>query len=456
MARSEEEAFQAQFAILQAQSDLNDARETSRVAAVLKSTSDRLAAAHEFIEATLLRGLGLEASGSDLDDVVAQWPDFEPRGQASYAQGAVLTMTRDSSVGELVVPAGSVFATQSGQKAVLLADAVFLDGQTTFPALGQARGYVSSTTPGPAGRIDAGALRVVVRAPTGVVSCNNPVALSGGQEAETDAQLRSRFLDYLAGGITRMPERGLVALAKSFRSEGVRHASVWVDPARPYAELRIDDGRGFAGLTQPAKKTQGVVPVNGQLDFWVDGPVVDSEVVLRVNGSPVSPVRWTLIHERGRAWLDEGASIWSPGDTWEVYGHQVYVGVIAKLQRVIEGLQAWAARQWGYRSVASRVRVVPVQVELVEYNLLVVYEDGVDRDSVDATIRDVLVAFHDDLEADQPLLMLRVSAALDKIPGVRNINLRDRDDISVDMRDVYPTPGFKLGTMTGLIRINRS
>lgn len=456
MSRSAEEAFQAQFALVQEQSDLTDARETSRVAAVIKANSERMEATDTLIYDTLTKGLGLQASGSDLDDVVAQWPDFEPRREASYAQGACLTLVREDSSTQQVMQPGAVFAAANGQKVVTTGEIVFLSGSLVYPASGQGRGWIVATIAGPAGRIGANALRTIVKAPDWLVSCNNPVDVSGGQERETDEQLRKRFLDYLAGGISRMPERGLIALAKAFRDEGVRHATVWVDPTRPYAELRLDNGRGFSGMTQPARVTTGVVPVNGLRELWVDGPVVESEITIRVNGEYVSPVQWVTLHERGRVWIDEAATFLQPGDVWEVRGHTIYVGILAKIQSIVEGLQSWAARQWGYRSVSARVRVVPTRVETVEYDLLVVYEEDVDRDLVDQSIRDVIVAFHDDLEADTPLLMLRIKGQLDRVSGAKNIHLRDRDDTSVEMSDVYPTPGYKLGTWPGLIRINRT
>ncbi len=455
MGRDSEEVHQEMFAIVQVQSDLSDTNDSAIANAVLKATADQFEQAEDLIERSLLRGLGIEAEGTGLDDVVAQWPEFEGRRGASPAQGAVLEFTRDSSVGTLAVDAGSVFASEGGANILLGAGIIFLDGSLTYPAVGQSYGYAISVLTGEQGNVGVGAIRRVVRAPEGVVGVRNVTALTNGRPRETDAQLRRRFLDYLAGGIGRMTERGVIALARAFADQGVRHASIWVDPVRPYAELVLSDGRGFAGLTRTAIAVSGVVPKGGKLDFHCDSPVVDDEVTLKVNGVPVSPVQWTLRHESGRAWLDESAQIWAEGDTWEVSGHQCYAGVIARVQGVINGLLAWQGRMMGVVSVAARIRAITSIPEDVEYDVYAVYGANQDPDAVDAQIRAVIEAFHLDIGQGNPLILLRLNGQLDRIPSAANIHLRDRDDPSVEMEDVYPSSWrHELTTQAGLIRIN--
>ncbi len=460
MSRDVEEVHQEMFAVVQAQSELTDSNDSAIANAMIAANAEQIVQAEDLIETSLLKSLGLEAEGTELDDIVAQHPGFEPRRQASPAQAAALEITRDTTVGAWEVPAGSVFGTLGGKRVVLTVGVTGLDGSDTYPSAGQAYGYIVSVQPGPQGNIDQGAIQQVVRAPDGVIGCRNITALQNGQTRETDQQLRKRFLDYLAGGLTRLPERGVIAIAKAFRDRGVRHASVWVDPSRPYAELIVDDGYGFVGLIGPARMISGTVPINGQLDFWFDAPVVEAEVILVVNDVAVSPVQWTTLHERGRAWLDESAQVWEPGDTWKVFFHHVYGGVLKELQSTIEGLLMWQGRDVGFRALAARIRVRTPTVEEVEYYLLVVYKQGadgqqVDQGLVDAEIRAVIENFHLDLAQGQPLLMLRIKGQLDKIAGAENIHLRDRDDPTVEMQDVYPSsPRHKLTATAGGIVIN--
>ncbi len=458
MGRTTEEIHQEMFAVVQVQSELTDSNDSAIANAMLKANAEQIEQAEDLIEVSLLKSLGLEAEGTELDDVVAQWKGFEPRREASPAQAAALEITRDGDVGTLDVPAGSVFGTLGGKRVVLTVGVTFQDGSDTYPTAGQSYGYVVSVQPGPAGNIDQGAVQQVIRAPDGVIGCRNIAALQNGQTRETDAQLRKRFLDYLAGGLTRLPEKGVIAVAKAFRDRGVRHASVWVDPSRPYAELIVDDGYGFVGLVSPARMVTGTIPLNGQLDFWFDAPVVESEVVLVVNDVAVTSVQWTTLHERGRALLDESAQVWDPGDTWKVYFHHVYGGVIAELQATIEGLLMWQGRDVGFRALAARIRVRTPTLEEIGYYVLVVYRGGLDQvgqDLVDAEIRATIQNFHLDLAQGQPLLMLRIKGQLDRIEGAENIHLRDSDDPSVEMQDAYPaSPRHKLTVTAGGITIN--
>ena len=458
MGRTVEEIHQEMFAVAQEQSQLTDARETAIANAILKAGAMQIEQAEDKIEAGLAALLGLDAEGDALDDVVGGWPGFEKRRGMSPAQGAALELTRDDTSGALDVDVGSVFATASGQQAVLAVGVTFLDGEDTYPAAGQTHGYLVSSTPGPTGNIEAGALRQVVRAPDGVIGCRNVIALDNGRPRETDAQLRKRFLDYLAGGVSRTTPRGIMAVAQAFRDRGVLHVTVWNDPKRPYAEVCVDNGTGFVGATRTARPSGGTIPAHGQLDFWFDYPVASSEVTLKVNGIGVSPVQWTTLHERGRAWLEESAEIWEPGDTWEVSGHTVLDGLLRDIQATFEGLLAWQGRSAGFRSTAARVRVVIPVLEAVEYDVLVVYAPLADQALVDAQVMATIVQHHINLPQGADLVLLALQGQLDKLrrpDGVVDVILRDPDDPAELMRNVSPSsPRHKL--TPGVIKINGS
>ncbi len=454
--RTEEEIHQEMFAIAQEQSDLSDTTDTAIANAVLKSN----AAQFELVEqrqASLYRSLGLDAEGQDLDDVVGQWPGFEPRGGQSPAQGAIMELYRDTTSGDLGVAAGVVVGSRSGKRYVLPSAVQFLDGHATMPGPGQSYAYAVASAPGTEGNCDAGAISQVLQGPDELIGCRNVYDLSNGQARETDAQLRKRALDWLAGGVTRLPERGLLAVVRAFRgSDGtrIRHASIWVDPVRPYAEVIVDDGRGFVGFSAPAKVYSGTVPANGQLDFWFDAPLVGDEVTLKVNGVPVSPVQWVTLHERGRAWLDEAADFWEPGDTWECSGHQVYIRVLRELQAVIEGVLAWNGRDVGFRATAMRVRVRTSLPEEVAYHVVRTIVPGYDPSTVDAQIRNAIVEFHLDLEQGQQLQLFHLIPRLEALPGLDNCALLDADDPSLAMQDVSPASRrHKLTTSEALIYI---
>lgn len=458
MALTPEEIAQSETATLVVQSDLTDVTETGRASALVEADAWQNAAIQQQIDA-LLRSFGFDAEGTALDDRCAQLPGFTPRLGLSPAQGAVLAMTRSTSSGALTVPAGSTFQTPSGAIFVLTADVTFLDGSTAYPSAGQPYGYVVCSAPGTTGNVGAGAITIVRSGPDDVIGCTNPTALSNGQPRETDAQLRKRALDYVAGGLTQLTPDGLRSFVLSFvSSDGTRSRNapaIWTDPARPYAEVIPDDGTGFAGLTRDAIITSGAVPANGQSLFWFESPRVSSEVALYVNASLVGTVQWTTIAERGVAYLDDAAAFWSPGDTWSVEGGQVYIGYLAELQRAIDGTLTYLGLTVGRRATATRVRVVAPTRELVSYDVLAVYNPGFDPADVNTQIRDAILQWHLDLNIGQPLLVSHLIGALDTIVGLANFSLRDIDDPTIAMSDVYPsTDRVKLYTLASAIQVN--
>lgn len=458
MAQTPQEIEAQEIATLVVQSNLTDTTESARAAALVSADAWQQATIQQQI-ANLLRSFGLEASGTALDDRVAQIPGFPARQGLSPAQGAVLAMTRSTSSGALTVPAGSTFQTPGGAIFVLTQDATFLDGSTTYPSAGQPYGYIVAATPGTTGNVGAGAITIVRQAPDDVIGCTNPTALSNGQAAETDAQLRKRALDYYAGGVTQLTPDGLRAFVLGFvASDGTRSRNapaLWVDPTRPYAEVLPDDGNGFSGLQIPSPSTGGTVPANGQLLFWFNSPRVEDEVSLYVNDVLVGTVEWTTIPERGVAYLFDAAAFWTPADTWRVSGGQIYTGYLAELQRAIDGAVAYLGISVGRRATGTRVRVVAPLVEQVSYDVLAVYNPGYDIDVVNTQIRNAIVQWHLDLSIGQPLLVAHLIGALDTIAGLANFALRDPDDPTIAMGDVYPASDrSKLGVLASAIQIN--
>ena len=458
MALQPEEIETEEIATLVVQSDLTDVTESARAAALVSADAWQQAAVQAQIDA-LARSFGFDAEGTALDDRCAQLPGFTPRLGLSPAQGAVLALTRSSTAGALLVEAGATFQTPSGAVFVLTQDVTFLDGSATYPSAGQSYGYVICTQPGTSGNVGAGSITIVRSAPDDVIGCTNQYALANGQARETDAQLRKRALDYVAGGLTQLTPDGLRAFVLAFVSaDGTRSRNppaIWVDPTRPYAEVLPDDGNGFAGLTIPSPSTSGTVPANGQTLFWFNSPRVQDEVALTVAGSLVGTVQWTTIPERGVAYLFDSASFWTPGQTWSVDGGSIYIGYLAELQRAIDGALTYLGISVGHRSTATRVRVVQPGTEPVSYDVLAVYNPGYDIATVNAQIRDAIIEWHLSLQIGQPLLVAHLIGALDTIAGLANFALRDPDDTTVAMGDVYPSSDrTKLVTNSSLIQIN--
>lgn len=107
---------------------------------------------------------------------------------ARRAEGTLRFLLQGVSGSDLTIPQGTVCLTAGGaafettQEAVLPAGAMWVD----VPA--------QAVQPGAAGNVPTGVVRALSLAPVGVASCTNPTPFTGGQEEETDEELRARIL----------------------------------------------------------------------------------------------------------------------------------------------------------------------------------------------------------------------------------------------------------------------
>lgn len=197
---------------------------------------------------------------------------FQGRRGATRAVGQV-RLYRNSGAGASEVPAFSRFgAPASG--GVGADEAVEITGPATIPAgappvslLAAARAVKA----GSAGNVAAGTVTKILTAVPGLDAVGNDAAFTGGEDEETDAELRSRLWEYL-WSLCRTTPRALQFLARTIgvaaHADGVQGAAVQVfldetpvvrrclfarivaDPVFPgVSTLYIDDGQGFAGVS---------------------------------------------------------------------------------------------------------------------------------------------------------------------------------------------------------------
>ena len=113
------------------------------------------------------------------------------RKEGSHAEGEV-TFTRNGlSQGEALIPAGTLVST-AGEKPVVyqtLEDVVLPAGEN------QAEAKIRAAEPGQAGNAAALAVKLLVTPISGIGQVSNQKLVSGGQDGETDEELRSRLLE---------------------------------------------------------------------------------------------------------------------------------------------------------------------------------------------------------------------------------------------------------------------
>lgn len=200
------------------------------------------------------------STGDDLDSWVA---DFSLTRLPAAAATGSLTFSRFTAIGAAVVPVGMTARTADGSRTfVVTTDTnnsayssvvngyVMPDGvaSVTVPAVDQ--------TPGAAGNVLAGTITLLGSAASGVDLVSNPSTFLGGEDAESDAALRARFVVYintLSRGTLGAIEYAIEAVSPTLRYRIDENVDTSGNLMRGNFVVTLDDGSGtIAGSTVTA------------------------------------------------------------------------------------------------------------------------------------------------------------------------------------------------------------
>lgn len=111
------------------------------------------------------------------------------RSIATCATGTLRFGVSVAVSGDLPIKSGTVCMTEAGVRFATTDNAVLRAGElyVDVPA--------AALEPGKAGNAAAGSVTIMAAMPVGVKACTNPEAFSGGDDAESDEELRRRLLD---------------------------------------------------------------------------------------------------------------------------------------------------------------------------------------------------------------------------------------------------------------------
>ena len=164
---------------------LNDFNPGSVVGTLVRAFSRELKLLYGQMDEAYRRAFIDTATGVALDNVV-RLLNVE-RKQAEKARG-IVTFSRKDTTESATIPQNTRLANESSQEFVTLQDTVFAAGLTTLDVA------VEAVKPGPTGNVPPDSI-VIMPTPLpdlGKVEVNNPEALRGGQDPESDDQLRER------------------------------------------------------------------------------------------------------------------------------------------------------------------------------------------------------------------------------------------------------------------------
>jgi len=355
-------------------------------------------------------------SSSELDQRAAELPpNGLQRRPATFAQGAVLSLTRTNEATEaqiaagenypdpLTVPAGSSF-TRSDDPSVIysVTEEVTFAGSPSAGNPGEGtinNVYIRSSVPGEEGNCATGTVVKLITVPPQVIAATN-TALENGHGKETDEALKNKILAYMAS-LARCQPAALEFAALDFvSSTGSRamYANLYEHPAiRGFSELVVDDGSGLSGLVQSGSPTQGVVGFHGMAILYHD-PAATAPIasITITRGGVPTPYHYVdgdyiSIYERGLVFFPLG--VLQPGDEWEINGYDVYTGLVSELQSVIEGDTSRPIDFPGWRAAGTRVAVRPAATALLDMDIHIIPESFVALSEVAEEVRVAAVAF---------------------------------------------------------------
>lgn len=447
-----------------ARSGLRDLSPSSSLLQMLHAVSQQFASFDAKLMRMVLAFFIEGASGQLLDDRVAQMPGGGlVRQGASAATGSVVRLVRGTTDAALTVPAGLLLGrSDSSQVYRTLSDVTFALGQDTVTSV-----PVAALTPGRAGNAPAGTLARILTPGTDLIAASNLAPLTGGSDTESDEQLKARARDHLASLASAQPI-ALESAARAFQATDgtrARFAHLYEDPRRAgYSELIIDDGSGGAGGTRAMTPSTGTVSEGGALRLYHEAPLVEPVDIIHVQrGAQQLTLRASLGHfisqpERGTVWVLQ-EDLLEPGDVWTIStneqgrAHSIYTGLVAQLQRHIEGDISQGAQVPGKRAAGTRVRVRPARSELLSLDIHLIPQPGVALADVSEAVKARVLLHLQALPPGATLYAAALTTELMTTTALRGVRLY-RGGTRTVLEDITPSsPDRSLRSTAGMLRI---
>lgn len=365
------------------------------------------------------------ATGEDLDERARDFnPDEITRRGATAATGAVV-FSRTGTAGAITIPEGTEVEVASGGPTFLTTAAgAILNASSVSAAI-----PIRAVNPGSAGNVDAGAITIFSSVP-GVEAVTNTANTSNGQDEETDAQLRARLKAY-ARSLTRgTPEALRFAALSATLPTGERVSTAEVieldAPNLGTTEVYIDNGLGTVATTASAAGEVVVAAATGgEIRFTLGNvPLVGSTTVnvRRNTNLLVEGADYTLNRARGTVTLDTTVfpSGLTAGDVIDA-DYTYYTGLLAEVQKVIDGDPNDRTSYPGYRAAGTLVSVLPPTLVTVTISGSLVIEEGFNPVAVREQAEAALVRYVNSLGINDDVIFTSLIAAAKAINGVFDV-----------------------------------
>ncbi|MBI1929544.1 baseplate J/gp47 family protein [Candidatus Poribacteria bacterium] len=231
--------FDVEYTYRDRPAGLTDFNPGSVIGTLIRTVAREMKLLYEQMDQAYRRAFIDQASGVALDNVVALLG--VTRNPPTKAKGDV-TFSRKTATNEYItIPMNTRVADASGRTFVT-PDTEFTikanDKSVTVP--------IEATEPGPEGNVNAGAIVLMPTPPSGVDSVINEAPVDGGQEAESDDQLRERAKHALERSGNATLNAIKFAVLDVDGVEGVEVVDHSTDETIPLGEVRVRFSGGDA------------------------------------------------------------------------------------------------------------------------------------------------------------------------------------------------------------------
>jgi uncharacterized phage protein gp47/JayE len=437
-------AFQAETATVIAQrminkivarTLLNDLTQTSEYYQVVMSGARALEKTQQGMEDLLDDTDPDRATGEMLDELAKKLnPDLLIRQTGTYATSTQV-FARTGSVGVVTIPIGTqvkVPASGAGEDLIFATTAVgtISNGSTTSSPVATKAAETGSKY-----QVDPNAINAFVAKPAGVDTTYNPSAVTNGLDNEKDDEFRRRIKDYVRS-LARCPVPSIEAACRGVQDavtgKRVQWCNVyeqWWDPTRII--VYIDDGSGTAESTTVHTGELILTATGGEVDVYLPNKPIKGAASYTfyrdTGGGPVALTESTDYYfnsASGHIKLTAaqfpsglGAGDVITGDYTE------YTGLIAEVQKVVDGDSADRTNYPGYRAggILAIVKSPIIVSQTVTVNIDV--KSGYDQSTVQTSVEAAISAYINGLGINEDVIYNELVERIMAVIGVFDCNI---------------------------------
>jgi len=366
------------------------------------------------------------AYGEDLDARAQDFFGAELLRITANPATSTAVFSRSGVTGTVAIPAGHVIKVPGGgPEFVTTAVGSILAGFTDSASI-----PISAVIPGDSGNVEANTITQMTSL-AGVETVTNPTSGTGGLDVESDDAYRARLRAYIRSLARGTPDAlKFAALSGSLPLIGrVATAEVVEDPLNlGITRVYIDNGSGTIAQTDTLGATETIIAAasGGEVRFNVANvPVVPSTTFLPfLNGLPLLPTAYTLNTSTGQITLDPTLfpTGLAPGDAVTITVYTWYTGLIAEVQKIIDGDPADRTNYPGYRAAGTLVYVLAPTALFISIEANIVIEDGYDDAAVRTAVQNAVIRYVNGLGINGDLIFNELIHQVMAVPGVFDVS----------------------------------